>query len=175
MATLGRVFVQEPSRLHGPQHRVSTARFADQILMRAVLDDMAGLHYDDAIHLPECRQPVRDRDYGLVRHDALKRRLDGVLAFAVERRGRFVEDQNRRILDDRAREPDALPLSTGQLHAALADMRVVALAAVIVLERRDKIVRVGLFGGGDDTLHRRIEIAIADVRRSSGGTDSFPA
>ena len=44
----------------------------------------------------------------------------------IERRGRLVEDQDRRILEDHAGERDALALPARQLDAALADMRVEA-------------------------------------------------
>ena len=54
----------------------------------------------------------------------------GVLYLAfregVEGRGRFVEDQDRRSLEDRARDGDALLLAPRELQAALADLGAVA-------------------------------------------------
>ena len=44
-------------------------------------------------------------------------------------RRRLVEDQDRRVLEDRARDRDALALAAGQPHAVLADDRVEAFAA----------------------------------------------
>ena len=41
--------------------------------------------------------------------------------FAVERRGGLVEQQQRRVLEERARDGDALALAAGEFHAALAD------------------------------------------------------
>ena len=52
--------------------------------------------------------------------------LDRRLDLGVERRGRLVEHQDRRVLEQHARDRDALALAAGQLDAALADMRVVA-------------------------------------------------
>ena len=49
------------------------------------------------------------------------------LGFGVERRGRLVEQQDRRVLQHRARDRDALPLPAREPHAVLADQRVVAL------------------------------------------------
>src|SRR5581483_7536989 len=46
-------------------------------------------------------------------------------AFRVERGSRFVEDQNRRVLENRARNRDALPLPAGKNQAALADYCIV--------------------------------------------------
>ena len=51
---------------------------------------------------------------------------------------RFVQDQDRRVLQQHARDGDALALAARQLHAALADMGVVALAALAVLEAEDE-------------------------------------
>src|SRR5207344_2779542 len=75
----------------------------------------------------------------------------------VERRGRLIEHQDRRVLEDDARDRDALPLSAGELDAALADLRLVAVPALPVLERGDELLGmrklgraldVGVAGGG---------------------------
>ena len=50
--------------------------------------------------------------------------------------GGLVEHQDRRVLQDHARERDALALSAGELHAALADVRVVAGVASPVAQIR---------------------------------------
>ena len=49
------------------------------------------------------------------------------LGLVVERRGRFVEHQDRRVLEQRAGDGDALALAAGEALAELADHRVVAL------------------------------------------------
>ena len=53
------------------------------------------------------------------------------LGLGVERRRRLVQDQDRRVAQDGARDGDALLLALGQRHAPLADHRVVALAAAL--------------------------------------------
>ena len=63
------------------------------------------------------------------RISCFERRLDQALGLGVERRGRLVEDQDRRILEDRARDRDPLPLAARQTDAALADDRGEAVAA----------------------------------------------
>src|SRR3981081_4328187 len=45
------------------------------------------------------------------------------LGFAVKRRGRFIQQQDRRILQECARNRDALALSAGQLDTAISDHR----------------------------------------------------
>ena len=44
----------------------------------------------------------------------------------IEHRGRFVENQNRRILDQGARQRDPLLLPSRKAHSTIADQRVVA-------------------------------------------------
>ena len=63
--------------------------------------------------------------------------LDERLALAVEARRRFVEHQDARVGEDRARDRDALALPARQLDAALADDRV-----VLLLELLDELVGV---------------------------------
>ena len=62
--------------------------------------------------------------------------LDRGLDLAVERGGGLVEHQDRRVLEDHARDRDALALAAGELDAALADLGVVAAPLAPVLERR---------------------------------------
>ena len=46
------------------------------------------------------------------------------LGLEVDGAGGLVEDQDRRVLQESARERHALPLASGEGHAALADLRV---------------------------------------------------
>ncbi len=74
--------------------------------------------------------------------------LDDLLG--VETRGRFVEDQDLGIVDDGLRQPDALLVALGQLHAVpvrhVGDPR---LAHHIVHPRRDLAPR-NAFDAGDE-------------------------
>ena len=64
-----------------------------------------------------------------VAHQVGERGGDLGLAFGVERRGRLVEQQQRRVAQNGARDGDALALAARQRDAALADRRVEASAA----------------------------------------------
>ena len=77
-----------------------------------------------------------DGDHGAAAHQPVKRLADRLLGFAVERRGRLVEQQDRRILQEGARDGDALPLAAGQLDAAVADDRVEALRQASMKSQR---------------------------------------
>jgi hypothetical protein len=73
------------------------------------------LEHDEAIHARDGRKAVRDRDHGLAFHQAEQLLLDRELDLAVERRGRFVEHQDRRVLQHDARDRDALALPAASL------------------------------------------------------------
>src|SRR5215470_2375050 len=107
--------------------------------MRAHFDDASGVQHDDAVGAANRREPVRDDDRRATGHQIVERLLHHHLAFGVERAGRLVEDQNWRVLQNRARDRDALALAARKYRAALADHRIVAfrqLAYELVGERR---------------------------------------
>src|SRR5207248_869744 len=140
----------EAARLVAPKLLVVAAE-AQELRVRAFLHDAAGLEHDEAIHARDGGEPVRDGDHGLALHELEELLLNRDLHLAVERRGRFIEHQDRRILEDHARERDALALPAGELHAALADMRRIAGAAAPVAQADDEFVRLRL-------LRRRLDL-----------------
>jgi succinate dehydrogenase/fumarate reductase flavoprotein subunit len=89
--------------------------------------------------------------------------LDRGLDFAVERGGRLVEHQDRRVLEDDARNRDALALAAGELDAALTDLRVVAGASAPILQHADELVSMGEMGGAQDLVFGRVRLAVADI------------
>ena len=84
--------------------------------------------------------------------------LDQALGVDVDVRGRLVEHQDPRVGDQRPREREQLALAGRQLHAALADLRVVA-----VLERLDERVGADRAGRGADLVVGRVRAAERDV------------
>jgi hypothetical protein len=109
-----------------PTCRVAAA-LGQQLLVGAALDDAAGLHHQDLVRVDHGGQAVRDDQRGLVLRGALQFRLDGALVGAVQGRRGLVEDQDRRVLQQRAGDGHALLLAAGQLEAALAHHGLVAL------------------------------------------------
>ena len=67
--------------------------------------------------------------------DAVERLLDRLLGAAVERAGRLVQDQDRRVLEQGAGDRDALLLAARQLEPALADHRLIALREALAMKR----------------------------------------
>ena len=134
--------------------------------MRARLHDPAGVEDHDPVRVADGREAVRDHDGRPAAHQERERVLHGRLRRAVEGRRRLVEHEHRRVLEQRTRDGDALALPAGELDAALADRRRVA-----VRQRRDEAVRVGGAGGGLDLGVRRVQPAVADVVGQRGAEE----
>ena len=77
--------------------------------------------------LADRRQAVGDDDRRAAGQQPAQALLDAALGVQVDVRGRLVEDQDPRVGDQRAGERDQLALAGRELHAALADLGVVAL------------------------------------------------
>src|SRR5262245_53305702 len=99
----------------------------DQLGVRALLDDATALDHDDAIRDAGGGEAMRDDEGRAPARGAVERLDQRVLGRGVEARGRLVEDQDRRVADDRARDRDALLLAARQGRAALGHRRVPAL------------------------------------------------
>ena len=68
--------------------------------------------------------------------ERFERHLDLLFRFGIERGGRFVEKQNGRVLQQRARDGEALLLAAGEQAAFVADDGLVAVRL-----RHDEVVR----------------------------------
>src|SRR5437870_4712572 len=70
----------------------------------------------------------------------------------------LVEDKDRRVFQERARDADPLAFAAGEPRPALAQFFVVALR-----QSADEVMRVGGLGGGDDLLVGGVDPAVADI------------
>jgi hypothetical protein len=130
-----------------------------QLGVRAALDDAALVHHQDDVGALDGGQAVGDHQRGAAAHDAVERGLDVALGFGVERRGGFVEDEDRRVLQQRPGDGQALALAAGEQHAVLADQGVEALRQPV-----DELAGEGRLGGALDVGARRAgEVAVGDV------------
>ena len=92
-------------------------------------------------------------------HRLLQSRLDAALGFAVQGGGRLVQDQDRRILEQRPGDGHPLPLAAGQHQAILSHRRVQAFRQLL-----NEVVRMGAADGLADGLRVRIgQGAVGDV------------
>ena len=137
-----------------------------QLRMRPGLDDLAGFHDDDPVGLLHGREAVGDDEGGAMAHRRLERGLDHALAFGVEGAGRFVEEEQRRVLQHRPGDRDPLALPAREADAALAEEGLVALG-----QGGDEVVRVGGGRGGDHLGVAGRGPAVADVLHRVGRED----
>src|SRR5271166_26134 len=119
----------------------------EEFAVAAALDDPSAIHNTDLIRLSHRRKSVGNDNGGSALAERPQSVLDRLLGFRIERRGRLIEQDNRRVLEEGAGDRDALALTAGKLHAALAAGRVVS-----VFETHDEVVRIGRLGRGDDLL-----------------------
>src|SRR5258706_7854082 len=125
------------ARLGAMQHGIAPA-LADELVVTAILDDLAALDGDDAVGQTHRGEPVGDDQDGPAGTDPAHVLLDDPLALIVERARRLVEDQDARTGSKRSRDGNALTLAAREQHAPVADRRVVALRQL-----EDELVRSG--------------------------------
>ncbi len=93
----------------------------------ALIDDARAVEHDDVIGGHRHLAPMRDQDGRAAAHHRARAFDDLALRDRIERRGRLVHDEHRRIGQKGARQRDALPLAGRHRQAALADHRRVSL------------------------------------------------
>ena len=108
------------------QGRIRAVRF-EQALVRALLDDFAMVDDQNHVGLTDGRKPVRNDERGCALHQRVRRLLNQHFGFRVHGAGGLVEHENLRLGDHRAGEGNELFFARGELVAALAHVRVIAL------------------------------------------------
>jgi hypothetical protein len=103
-------------------------------------------------------QPVGDDQRGAAFDQLAHGVVHETLGFAVERRGRLIQQDDRRVTDERASNGDALALPAGELRAVLAHHGVVAGG-----ELRNEFVRVRGLRCRNDLALARSRSAKADI------------
>ena len=131
----------------------------EQLVVRAVGDELAVLEHHDLVGQRDRRQPVGDDERRAARHDLAQRVLDLLLGRRVDRRRRVVEDQDPRVGQERARDRDALALAAAERQPALADARVVALRAA----RSMKPCACARRAASSTSSQRRVRPRVGDV------------
>ena len=127
---------------------------ADQLGVPAGLDDAPLVEHQDAVGADHARQPMRQDQGRASGREAVDRLLDHRLVFGVDRGESLVEDQDRRIAQQRAGDRQALALPAGQHDPALADHRRITLR-----QGHDELVRVGVARRGFELLPVGVRLA----------------
>ena len=97
-------------------------------------------------------------------HQAVERVLDQPLAFGVERGGRFVEQQQGRVAQQRAGDRDALALPARQARSAFAHEGVEPFG-----KRAQEILGIGVARRLPQLVFVRVPIAVAQIVARGGG------
>src|SRR5215470_16698406 len=139
------------------QRRIAAA-CSDQIIMGAVLSQTAAVDSDQAIASPNGRQPMCDDEHGTAPGELRHVLLDDPLALVVESTRRLVEDQDARVIDDRAGDGQTLALSARQARSALTNYGVVTIGKL-----KDELMGTGHLRDLDDLFDRRRAVGERDV------------
>ncbi len=98
-----------------------------QLVVRAGFHNPSVGDDENPIHVPHGGEPVSDDKRSAPSHQGFQRFLNQPFALRIQRAGGFVENEDGGILQDRARDGDALTLATGEFDPAVAHQRGVAL------------------------------------------------
>ena len=102
-------------------HLVVVAAAGDQLLVRPLLHDPAGVHHEDLVAVDHGAKPVADQDDRPLALERAQRLGDQLLVMRVQGAGRLVEHEERRLGQQRPGDGEALPLAAGEVLAALGD------------------------------------------------------
>ena len=130
-----------------------------------LLDDLAVVHAGDAVGVGEDAVVVGDDDHGAVRRagDVAEEFEHDLAVLGIERGGGFVADDERRFVDQRAGDGDALLLAAGEFVRAFLP----ALAEADRIERGARAFERLAVG---NTLDEQRD---ADVFRDAEGGDEI--
>jgi hypothetical protein len=96
---------------------------AVELVERPAFDNASLLEHQDTAGIAYGRQPVRDDEGGSSFHRFIERLRDALFGHWIERAGRLVEDENRRVFEECARHCKPLAFAAGQQAPAFADAR----------------------------------------------------
>ena len=126
--------------------------------MAAALDQASVIQDVDHIRISDGRETVCNDDCRAVFRKLIECLLYFLLRLGIKGRCRFIENDNRRILEEDASDGDTLLLPAGKLHAALADLRLIAIRKL-----SDEIIRRCQTCSLFDLLFGRVLTAIRDI------------
>ena len=126
--------------------------------MGADFDHLAIVEDDQAVGAAQGGEAVGDGEGGAALYQAGDRLLDLRFGLGIQRRGRLVQDQDLRIVEDGPGDGKALLFTTGQLVPLLADDHVVAVRFF-----DDELVGIGGSGGAQNLVESGVRLAVADV------------
>ena len=137
--------------------RVGTVR-RDELIVAALLDDVAVLHHQDGVGVADRGQAVGDDEARAALAQRVHRLLDQQLRAGIHRAGGLIEDEHCRVGHEGPRDREQLALSGGDVRGVLLQNRVVALRQGL-----DDVVDEARPRGGLDLLITGPGPPVADV------------
>ena len=131
--------------------------------MGAVGDDPTALEEHDPLGQVDRRQPVGDDERRPTLHQHAEGGVDLLLDLHVDGAGGVVEDEDGGVVEQRARDRDALPLTARQRVAALPHLAVEPLG-----ERVDELLGARGAGRGPHVVVGRVGTPVGDVLAHAG-------
>ena len=120
-----------------------------QLGVASLLDNPSTVHHHDDVGVLDGGKTMRNAQRGAPIHQGFQGILHQPLALGVEGAGGFVQDQNGRVLQDRAGNGQSLTLTAAQTASPFADHEIVA-----ALLGQDELV--GIRGAG-----RRLDLGVS--------------
>src|SRR6185437_17018610 len=130
----------------------------EELVLRPALHDAPFLEHQDLVGARDGGQPVRDHERGAPAAEAAQAIANERFALAVEARRRFVENQDARVGQNRARDRDALALAAREADPALAYHGIEPVG-----EPADEFIAVRCLRGGGDLIRGSAGLREADV------------
>ncbi|CSB53067.1 Uncharacterised protein [Vibrio cholerae] len=135
----------------------------NQLLVSTLLNNLAFIEHDQAIHRCDGRQTVGNRNHGFALHQLIEALLNRRFHFRIERGSRFIQHQQWRIFEQYARDRNPLTLSTREFDATFTDLCVVTTVAVRIGQTEDELMSVGLRRCFQKLLLGGVRIAVQNV------------
>jgi len=129
-----------------------------------LFDDVSMIEYDDLIKVVNRRQTMSGNQSRPTAHQFLDRQHDGSFGRRIERRSRFVQQQNRRVFQKCPSDSDSLSLTDAQMPATFSDEAVIFLRHL-----HNKFVCLRPAGRLNDVFVARLRSAVGDVLSNGGG------
>ena len=142
------------------------AALRQQGIVVALLHDMAVLHHEDDVGLPDGGKAVCHDEAGAALHHPGKGCLDTHLGAGVDGGGGLVQNQHRGQTEHHAGDAEQLLLALADVAAVLGDDGVVALG-----QAADEAVGMGCLGRCHHLFEGGIRLAVGDVLPHGAGPE----
>ena len=124
----------------------------------ALLDDPPLVQDENAVGPLHGRQAVGDQDGGPSSHQPVQRLLHQHLRLRIQGRGRFVQDQEPGIFQERPGDGESLPLSPRQIDTFFAHHGLISVG-----QRGDEAMGIARPAGRKGLFQGRVSTAVANV------------